>query len=159
MPSPLNAAFMQRAIELAVQAVESKSGGPFGAVVVKDGQIVGEGQNRVTSTNDPTAHAEVEALRAAGGALGTFDLTGCELYTSCEPCPMCLAAALWSRIDSIAFAGTRDDAAAAGFDDKAFYVELALPEAERRVPMTPFLHADAARAFAAWQAQVDRSPY
>jgi len=159
MPSKPSAEFMQRAIELAVDAVESKSGGPFGAVVVRDGLIVSEGQNRVTSTNDPTAHAEVEALRAAGRALGTFDLSGCELYTSCEPCPMCLAAAYWSRVEAIVYAGTRDDAAAAGFDDALFYKELERPISERRVSMTPFLQGEARRAFDAWEAQPDKQPY
>src|SRR6476660_6650984 len=116
--------FMMRAVELARQGVDANAGGPFGCVIVKDGRIVGEGSNRVTSTNDPTAHAEVVAIRDACTNLGTFQLDGCTIYTSCEPCPMCLCAIFWSRPAAIFFAGTRTDAAGAGFDDEAFYQEL-----------------------------------
>ena len=116
--------FMRRAIELAQNGVDNDQGGPFGCVITKDGQIVGEGCNEVTSTNDPTAHAEIVAIRAACRNLESFQLTGCVVYTSCEPCPMCLGAIYWARPSAIYFAGTREDAAAAGFDDELFYDEL-----------------------------------
>src|SRR5689334_14966488 len=117
--------FMRRAIELAQQGVDENRGGPFGCVVVKDGEIIGEGFNQVTSTNDPTAHAEVVALREACRTLNSFQLDGCSIYTSCEPCPMCLGAIYWARPIHIFIAGTREDAAAAGFDDDFLYVEIA----------------------------------
>ena len=115
---------MRRAIELAVEGMRANQGGPFGAVVVRDGVIVGEGFNRVLGTNDPTAHAEIQAIRAASSKLGTFELRGCELYTSCEPCPMCLAAAYWARVERVHYACERSDAARAGFDDSFLYDEI-----------------------------------
>ncbi len=125
MTSQPNPEFLRRAIALATQNVESGAGGPFGAVVVRDGKIVGEGANSVTASNDPTAHAEVNAIRAAAKTLGTFTLAGCELYTSCEPCPMCLAAAYWARLDAVYYGASAADAARAGFDDAFLYAELA----------------------------------
>ena len=128
---------MLRAIELAERNAASVTGGPFGAVVVKDGKVIAEASNTVTVDNDPTAHAEVNAIRKACAALGTFDLSGCELYTSCEPCPMCLAACYWAHIDKVYYAADREDAAAAGFDDSDIYREVALPVDGRKIP---FVH-------------------
>jgi tRNA(Arg) A34 adenosine deaminase TadA len=155
MPSP----FMQRAIALAVQNVQSGAGGPFGAVVLKDGRIVAEGVNRVTQTNDPSAHAEVVAIREACRALGTFQLHGCEIYTSCEPCPMCLGAIYWARPDRVFFAATAADAAAAGFDDGFIYEELRREPARRKIPMTPIMREEALAAFRAWSEQPGRIEY
>jgi tRNA(Arg) A34 adenosine deaminase TadA len=146
---------MERAAELAKRGVEKGEGGPFGAVVVHEGRIVGEACNRVLATNDPTAHAEVLAIRAAGARLKRFHLTGCEIFTTCEPCPMCLAAIHWAHIDRVHFAMTRYDAAAIGFADAAIYEIISSPR-------TPLLHspsAGAAAAFAAWAAKADRTPY
>lgn len=151
--------FMRRASELAARAVRDGSGGPFGAVIVQAGTILGEGQNRVLERFDPTAHAEVEAIRAASAKLGNFDLSGCQLYTSCEPCPMCLAAAYWARVDHVWFAATRADAAAAGFDDAHFYEELSKAPAERELEVTPFLRESALPAFDAWNALDERRLY
>ena len=134
-------------------------GGPFCAVVVRDGQIIGRGWNRVTSTNDPTAHAEVVAIRDACAHLQTFSLAGCEIYASCEPCPLCLAAIYWSRLGRIYYAATCADAAAAGFDDQALYRELALPAADRSIPMEQALREEAGVAFASWLAKEDRTRY
>jgi guanine deaminase len=150
---------MRLAIRLAVDNVADGLGGPFGAVVCRDGSAVATGTNLVTSTLDPTAHAEVVAIRAACTALSSFSLAGCELYASCEPCPLCYAAALWSRIDRIWYAGSRRDAAAAGFDDSVFYDELALPADQRRVPVTPLLESEAPAPFEAWGAKQDKTPY
>jgi guanine deaminase len=150
---------MRLAIRLAVDNVAAGIGGPFGAVVSRDGEVVATGTNRVTSTLDPTAHAEVVAIRAACTALSSFSLDGCELYASCEPCPLCYAAALWARVDRIWYAGSRHDAAAAGFDDSVFYDELALPVDKRRVAVTPLLAEEASGPFAAWAAKTDRTPY
>jgi guanine deaminase len=150
---------MRRALALAEQAVREGRGGPFGAVVVKDGEVVGEGANAVTSRNDPTAHAEVEAIRAAGRGLGSFVLAGCDLYTSCEPCPMCLAAAYWARLDRIFYANTRADAARIGFDDAVFYEELASPPELRRVPARRVELPEALAAFELWLAKPDRLLY
>jgi tRNA(Arg) A34 adenosine deaminase TadA len=130
--------------------MEGGAGGPFGAVVVKDGQVLAEGWNQVTSTNDPTAHAEVVAIRRACTALGRFDLRGAVLYTSCEPCPMCLAAAYWARLDAVVFGNTRDEAAAIGFDDQWLYDEVPKPIEARSLPMRRLLGAEALEAFAAW---------
>jgi len=151
--------FMRRAIALAQEGMDRGRGGPFGAVVVKAGRLVGEGQNRVTSTNDPTAHAEVVAIRAACAALGTFDLAGCEIYASCEPCPMCLAAIYWARLDRIWFASGREDAAHIGFDDALIYREVALPPEARSLPMRRLLAEEAGAPFAAWLAKADRVRY
>jgi tRNA(Arg) A34 adenosine deaminase TadA len=151
--------FLREAIALALESVRDGTGGPFGAVVVRDGVIVGRGANRVTSANDPTAHAEVEAIRHACRHLNTFSLQGCELYASCEPCPMCLAAIYWARIDRVYYACTRADAAAAGFDDALIYEEVALPPAGRRLPMIQLMHAEAQAALDAWKAKPDKIPY
>ena len=154
-----NAKFMSRAIELARQGVDRNEGGPFGCVIVRDGQIVGEGNNRVTSTNDPTAHAEIVAIRDACSKLGTFQLDGCVVYTSCEPCPMCLGAIYWSRPAGIFYAGTREDAANAGFDDEHFYSEMAKANDDRELKMVNMLRREAQAAFAEWLAKVDKTEY
>ncbi|MBL8654973.1 MAG: nucleoside deaminase [Alphaproteobacteria bacterium] len=151
--------FMRRAIELARAHSMSGAGGPFGAVVVKDGKIVGEGWNRVTSTNDPTAHAEVVAIREACKALGTFDLTGATVYTSCEPCPMCLCAILWARADRMCYAANRRDAAEIEFDDEAFYVEVAKDIDKRDLPTSNVLRDEARAVFAEWFAKPDKVAY
>jgi tRNA(Arg) A34 adenosine deaminase TadA len=139
--------------------MEAGEGGPFGAVVVKDGQIVGEGWNRVTSTCDPTAHAEVVAIRLACDHLGTFSLKGCEIYTSCEPCPMCLSAIYWARLDRIWFGNTQADAAAIQFDDAWLYREVALPLAERSLPAMALMRDEALVVFQAWEAKADKTRY
>jgi tRNA(Arg) A34 adenosine deaminase TadA len=151
--------FMERAIALAIEGVQREAGGPFGAVVVLNGEVIGEAHNEVLSLRDPTAHAEVGAIRAASRHLQSFHLTGAELYASCEPCPMCLAAAQWAHIDRIWYAGTRADAARAGFDDDHFHTEFALPPAERQMPAHEFLRSAAQPAFEAWLAQPDRTAY
>ena len=145
-----NPEFMQRAIALATENVVSGKGGPFGAVIVRDGAAIAEGMNCVTRENDPTAHAEVCAIRAACGALGTFNLQGCEIYTSCEPCPMCLAAIYWARIDRIWYGNTSADAARIAFDDAFLYRELALPARERAIPSSMLLREQAWESFQAW---------
>ena len=150
---------MRRAIALSRQNLETMAGGPFGSVVVKDGQIVGEGRNDVLATNDPTAHAEVVAIRDAARRLGTFDLTGCEIYTSCEPCPMCLGAILWARIARLYYANDRDDAKAIGFDDDAFYREVMLPPDQRSVKMERVLADEARAVFGEWAASPDKIRY
>ncbi len=151
--------FLKTAIGLAKLHMEAGHGGPFGAVVVHEGRIIAEGWNQVTSRNDPTAHAEMVALREAAARLNRFSLAGCTLYTSCEPCPMCLAAAYWSRIDGLVYAATRADAAAIGFDDDVLYRELALPIPERRLPMRLLLHEEALHVFTAWRDKPDKVPY
>jgi tRNA(Arg) A34 adenosine deaminase TadA len=151
--------FMRRAIELARDGVENYRGGPFGCVIVKDGKIVGEGCNQVTSTNDPTAHAEIVAIRAACRTLNSFQLEGCVVYTSCEPCPMCLGAIYWSRPNAIFFAGTREDAAAAGFDDELFYGELEKPNEDRQLKMTELLREESQRVFRNWIEKPDKNEY
>lgn len=153
------AAHMRRAIELALLGVSTNQGGPFGAVVVKDGVVIGEGCNRVLGTNDPTAHAEVVAIRAASAHLGTFELRGCELFTTCEPCPMCLAAAYWARVDRVHFACERSDAARAGFDDATLYDEIAKAPAERTLPLVQTLRDEALATFQAWIDKPDRTAY
>ena len=152
-------AFMRHAIALSRRGMEGGAGGPFGAVVVQDGQVVAEGWNQVTSTNDPTAHAEVVAIRRACTALGRFDLRGATLYTSCEPCPMCLAAAYWARVDAVVYANGQSDAAAIGFDDAWLYQEVAAPVAQRSLPMRRLLAAEALEVFEAWAAKPDKVPY
>jgi guanine deaminase len=154
-----NPEFLRRAIELATENVTSRRGGPFGAVIVRDGRIIGEGANSVTATNDPTAHGEVNAIRAACKALGTFTLAGCQLYTSCEPCPMCLAAAYWARLDAIFYGCCAADAARAGFDDAFLYDEIARSSAERKVPSTQLLSDEAWASFAAWIASTSKIEY
>lgn len=150
---------MRRAIKLSRQKMQAGEGGPFGAVVVKDGTIVGEGWNCVTSRNDPTAHAEVVAIRDACARLGTFTLQGCELYTSCEPCPMCLAAAYWARVDRLYYGNTIQDAADIGFDDFYFYRQLSLPIGERDLPMIRMLPDEALEVFGEWARKPDKTPY
>lgn len=141
--------FMRQAIRLATENV-TKEGGPFGAVIVKNGEVVATGVNRVTNSLDPTAHAEVCAIRAACKTLNTFDLRGCEIYSSCEPCPMCLSAIYWARIDKLYFAGTKYDAAEAGFDDSFIYDEFARSQSERQLPVEHLLHDEAMESFNAW---------
>lgn len=151
--------FMREAIQLSQEGMDSGSGGPFGAVIVKDDHIISRGQNRVTSSNDPTAHAEVVAIREACKALDTFSLEGCVLYTSCEPCPMCLAAAYWARVDAIYFGNTRTDAAHIGFDDAFIYKELTLPIEKRTLGMHILMHDEAQKPFENWQKKIDKIPY
>lgn len=151
--------FMKRAIDLSREHMNANHGGPFGAVIVKDDQIIAEGWNCVTSSNDPTAHAEVEVIRKACKKLNTFDLQGCEIYSSCEPCPMCLAAIYWARISRIYYANTRSDAAAIKFDDDFFYQELNLPIADRKVPMVQFGRDQALDVFAEWEKKTDKKDY
>jgi tRNA(Arg) A34 adenosine deaminase TadA len=151
--------FMRRAIDLSRIHMEAGEGGPFGAVVVKAGAIVGEGWNRVTSGLDPTAHAEVVAIRQACANLGTFELRGCDIFTSCEPCPMCLGAIYWARLDRIWYANGRADAAAIRFDDEWLYREVALPLSERSLPALQLLRDEAQNVFQAWVAKVDKIPY
>jgi len=158
-PNPPNPAFLRRAIQLATENVHSGRGGPFAAVVVRDNQIIGEGANSVTSTLDPTAHGEVNAIRAACQALGVFTLAGCQLYTSCEPCPMCLAAAYWARIQAIYFGCSAADAARAGFDDAFLYEELHSEPAQRKLPATQMLAGEAWASFAAWLAAPNKIEY
>jgi guanine deaminase len=147
----MNNSFMARAIELSIENVRSGLGGPFGAVIVKDGAVVAEGVNRVTASNDPTAHAEMLAIRAACEKLDTFNLKECEIYASCEPCPMCLGAIYWAHLSHIYFAGLAADAAEIGFDDSFIYRELAKPHAQRKIPTTQTMRAEALAAFRAWQ--------
>lgn len=151
--------FMRAAIQLAEQNVGSGSGGPFGAVVVKDGEIIAMGSNQVTDSLDPTAHAEVVAIRKACKALGTFQLTGCDIYTSCEPCPMCLGAIYWARPESVYYANTREDAAAIGFDDQYIYDEVSADLSERSIPMIPLLREEALQAFSKWEEKGDKDLY
>jgi len=151
--------FLRRAIRLSITGMQSGAGGPFGAVVVKDGRVVGEGFNRVTSTNDPTAHAEIVAIRAACRRLDTFSLAGCDLYASCEPCPMCLAAIYWARIERLFYAATRVDAARAGFDDAHIHDELARPPAARQIAAANDLRPEALVAFEGWLKLEDRLEY
>ena len=147
------------AFEIALQGVESGAGGPFGAVVVRGDEVLARAHNQVVATNDPTAHAEIGAIRAACAALNSFQLDGCDLYTSCEPCPMCLGAIYWARPRAVFFSATRDDAANAGFDDAFVYDEIALPPTSRRLPMTRVAHPEAAAPFAAWAAKPDKVEY
>ena len=158
-PTPPNPEFLRRAIELAIQNVYDGAGGPFAAVIVRDGRIVGEGVNTVTATNDPTAHGEVNAIRAACKALGTFTLAGCELYTSCEPCPMCLAACYWARIDAIYYGSSAADAVRAGFDDAFLYEEFRKDQAARTLPATQMVSEEAWASFAAWIASTRKVKY
>ena len=157
MTSPQD--FMRRAIEISAEHMRDNAGGPFGAVIVKNGKIIAEGWNQVTSANDPTAHAEVSAIRTAGQALGTYDLSGCEIYTSCEPCPMCLSAIYWAHIDRIYYANSRADAADIGFDDALIYDEVAMPIEDRTLPMEHLVLPEAAAVFAEWRDKDDKTPY
>jgi len=150
---------MKRAISLALANVRSGNGGPFAALIVKDGRIIAEGTNRVTRSNDPTAHAEVVAIREACRALADFQLTDCDLYTTCEPCPMCLGAIYWARPARVFYAATAADAAGAGFDDAFIYDELKIAAEGRRIPMTQLLREDALAIFTAWKQQENKTPY
>lgn len=150
--------FMRRAIRLACESVETQ-GGPFGAVIVHDGAIIAEGMNRVTPSKDPTAHAEMVAIRAACTALDRFDLRGCTIYTSCEPCPMCLGALHWARVERIVYAASQQDAAAAGFDDAELYAEVARPHAERTTPIVQDLGDEGTEPFDAWERHEARVAY
>src|SRR5271156_3808328 len=151
--------FMARAIELSLDNVTSGRGGPFGAVVVKDGTIIAEGANQVTSTNDPTAHAEVVVIREACKKLGAFDLEGCEIYTSCEPCPMCLGAIYWARLSRVYFANADADASRIGFDDSLIYREIAQPLSQRKIPMIQMMREEALMAFRAWENKTNKIEY
>lgn len=150
---------MRRAIELARNGMDSGEGGPFGCVVARGDEIIAEGNNRVTSTNDPTAHAEVVAIREACKVLNSFQLDGCTLYTSCEPCPMCLGAIYWARPDKVYFACNRDDAAEAGFDDALIYEELAIPNEQRQRAMISLLRDEGVALFKDWIAKPDKIEY
>jgi len=151
--------FMQMAIELAENNVVQGQGGPFGAVIVKDGMVIARSANRVVPTNDPTAHAEVSAIRLACKELDTFSLEGCVIYTSCEPCPMCLGAIYWARIDHIYYANTKADAAAIGFDDKFIYDELDLPMDQRKLPVVQLMRDEALNAFKLWETSEKKTEY
>jgi len=154
-----NNEFMLRAIELSKIGMQGGKGGPFGCVIVKNGKIVGEGHNQVTSTNDPTAHAEVVAIRNACKNLNTFQLDDCEIYTSCEPCPMCLGAIYWARPTKIYYANTREDAKNIGFDDSFIYDEISLEIKDRKIPMIPFGREEAIVAFEEWQSKTEKTAY
>lgn len=158
-PITPNPVFLRRAIALAVENVERRSGGPFGAVITRDGKFVAEGANSVTSSLDPTAHAEVNAIRAACKALGAFSLRGCQLYTSCEPCPMCLAACYWARLDAVYYGACAADAAQAGFDDAFLYGEFGRDPRDRSLPVSQLLPEEAWASFAAWLRTPDKILY
>lgn len=151
--------FMDEAIRLAKENVKNGSGGPFGAVVVKDGEIVAACGNSVTPSNDPTAHAEVNAIREACRKLGTYQLEGCEVYASCEPCPMCLGAIYWARPSKVYYASTKEDAAGAGFDDSFIYKEITMPEAERSIPFLKVEEKEAGEEFRMWKTSVEKVEY
>jgi tRNA(Arg) A34 adenosine deaminase TadA len=151
--------FIRIAIDLASQHARARDGGPFGALIVRAGEILGSGWNKVTSSNDPTAHAEIVAIRAAAEAAKSFLLRGCVLYASCEPCPMCMAAAYWARVDRVVFAATRSDAGAIGFDDSEIYSQLALPVSQRKIPIRQLLRDAAVKVMAEWSQMPDRIAY
>jgi guanine deaminase len=157
--NPTDREFLRRAIRLAREHMLAGHGGPFGAVIARDGEIIGEGWNQVTTSKDPTAHAEVVAIRAATARAGTWMLPGAVLYASCEPCPMCLAAAWWARVERIVFASSRDDAASAGFDDSAIYQEICRPLSERVLPISQDLRDEGQRVFDAWSEMEGKTPY
>ena len=154
----MNNKFMMRAVELSMESVD-KGTGPFGAVVVKDNKIISEGFNTVTLVKDPTTHAEIVAIRSACKVLNNFSLKGCELYTTCEPCPMCLSAIYWARIDKIYYANTRDDAQKIDFSDALIYEELNKPIKERKIPMQQMMREEALKAFEKWDKKVDKIKY
>lgn len=158
-PSDQDLVFIRVAIELAVERMRAREGGPFGAVITRGGEIIARGWNKVTSSNDPTAHAEMTALRAAAQELGSFRLNGCVLYTSCEPCPMFLGAAYWARVDRLVFAANRHDAAEAGFDDELIYSEIALPPFSRKLPTQQALRQEAVAVFSEWRQMPDKIEY
>ena len=151
--------YMREAIRLSIDSMRAGNGGPFGAVVVKDGKIIARGFNKVTSSNDPTAHAEVVAIREACKILNSFQLSGCEIYTSCEPCPMCLGAIYWARPDKMYFANTKSDAAAIGFDDQFIYDEIELNYSARQLSTEQMLQAEALIAFKEWEQKTDKIEY
>ena len=151
--------FMRRAIELSRKKMHENCGGPFGAVIVKDGKVIAEGWNLVTSSHDPTAHAEIVAIRVACKILDAFSLKGCEIYASCEPCPMCMAAIYWAHLDQVYYANTRQDAAAIGFDDDFLYHEMALPERERAKKTDRLLSEEAWTVFEEWERKEDKVQY
>jgi len=151
--------FMAEAIRLSFETMRSNEGGPFGCVIVKDGEIIARGTNKVSSSNDPTAHAEVVAIREACKALNTFQLTGCEIYSSCEPCPMCLSAIYWARPDKVYYANTKEDAARIGFDDAYIYDEINSPAEKRKIPVVQLLHDEAREAFNEWEFKTDKVKY
>ena len=153
-----NEDYMREAIRLADENVQN-GGGPFGAIIVKDGQIIGRGTNRVTSNNDPTAHAEVSAIRDASANAGTFNLEGADIYTSCEPCPMCLGAIYWAHISNIFYGNTQHDAAAIDFDDSFIYQQIATPTHQRKIPQRQCLHDEAIKTFKTWAQKEDKTPY
>ena len=150
---------MARAIQLSIENVRSGRGGPFGAVIVKDGNMIAEEANQVTSTSDPTAHAEILAVRAACARLKVFDLHGCEIYTSCEPCPMCLGAIYWARLSRIYFASVAADASRIGFDDSLIYREIAQPLTHRTIPMVQMMRDESLAAFRAWEEKPNKIVY
>ncbi len=150
---------MQKAIDLSRQNVKDGKGGPFATVISRDGAVIASGTNSVTSANDPTAHAEIIAIREACRVLNSFQLAGCEIYTTCEPCPMCLGAIYWARPDKVYFANTRDDAARIGFDDLFIYEELGRPLDSRRIPMVQKMHDDALTVFREWEMKLDKVKY
>jgi len=150
--------FMREAVRLSIDSVKT-GGGPFGAVIVKDGKIIAKASNKVTQNNDPTAHAEVEAIRIAAKELNSFDLSGCEIYTSCEPCPMCFGAIYWAHLDKLFFANTKNDAEAIGFDDSFIYKEISRPYSERKVPNIQLLRNEALKAFKEWENKEDKLEY
>jgi tRNA(Arg) A34 adenosine deaminase TadA len=151
--------FLRKAIELSREGAVTGLNGPFGCIIVKDGEIVGEGSNRVASTNDPTAHAEVVAIRNACRRLGSFQLNGCIVYTSCEPCPMCLGAIYWARPDKVYFASTKNDASDAGFDDAFIYHEIVLPPLDRQIPMEYISMPEAKAIFTTWKENPEKKVY
>ena len=151
--------YMRRAIALAEEGMDKGAGGPFGAIVVKDGKIIAEGYNKVTSTNDPTAHAEVTAIRMACEALKSFQLDGCVIYTSCEPCPMCLGAIYWARPDKVFYGANREDAAAIDFDDQFIYDEIAKDMSDRRIPFFKVLREEAVPVFTKWSQKTEKTEY
>ncbi|MFA7298434.1 MAG: nucleoside deaminase [Candidatus Absconditabacterales bacterium] len=155
----MNEEFMREAIKLSLENMQKNVGGPFGAVIVKDGKIVGRGGNQVTSSNDPTAHGEVVAIRDACKNLGTFDLHGCEIYTSCEPCPMCYGAISRARISKMYYANTGKDAADIGFDDSAFQEDIKKEFTQRNIPVEQICHDEALEVFKAWTAKQDKIEY
>ena len=150
--------FMKRAIELSIESVD-KGGGPFGCVIIKDNQIVAEGSNKVTKNNDPTAHGEIVAIREACNKLNNFNLDGCELYSTCEPCPMCLSAIYWARISKIFYANTREDARKIDFDDSLIYLEMQKKINERKIPMIQIMRDEALKAFQLWDQKIDKTKY
>lgn len=158
-PQKTHADFMRLAIALSRENMQDNMGGPFGAVIVKDGDIIGQGANKVTSSNDPTAHAEVVAIRNACANMDDFNLKGSTIYTSCEPCPMCLSAIYWARIDKIFYANTQHDAAAIDFDDQFLYEEIARDKSQRDIPCEHILHDEALSVFQAWKDKTDKTPY